>query len=255
MEAGAQSAAEPLVELRLQRVVPRLRRVRAQPDDAARRILPLRAEWQPRVAVDRLEQVVAERAHVPDAQREVGSDLPLPLEAELVVAPARGSPRPPRSGSGEFGSTPGGTPAGVDCSRLNAFARLLRLIAATYGNELAMFSAMFRNAKSCVRAYPPRSTKRSPPVSRPSGPSVLVVGCQLKPRRGWKLSLSVPGTGVEREHLVVVVHLQDVLIQIDQALDVIARQARSARRDSASGSGRRASRPARSSTGPTSGSS
>ena len=39
VDAGAQAAAEALVELRLQRVVPRLGGVGAQPDDAARRIL------------------------------------------------------------------------------------------------------------------------------------------------------------------------------------------------------------------------
>ena len=62
-----------------------------------------------------------------------------------------------------------------------------------------------------MRAYPPRSTNRSPPVIMPISPLVSVRGDQLNPSRGWKLFLSVFGSGCKTKDRVVAIGLKNVL--------------------------------------------
>ena len=59
----------------------------------------------------------------------------------------------------------------------------------------------------------------------------LYRGDQLKPMRGWKLFLSVDRHGLEaRKTGSLPVGVKNVLVQIDQALNVVAIAARSAGR-------------------------
>ena len=104
------------------------------------------AERLPRIAVERLEKILAKRADIADASAMFCAELPLELQAELIGRCGARKSSPTTVRVSVFGSVPAGTPGGVDCSSEKAFGRLLRLIAATYGNELTMLSAMFRNA-------------------------------------------------------------------------------------------------------------
>src|SRR4029434_756378 len=89
VHAGAQTATEPLVELGLQRVVPRLGGVGSKPNDTAGGILTLRAERQARVAVECLEQVLAKRPDVSHSPPEGCAELPLRPQGGSFVTRSR----------------------------------------------------------------------------------------------------------------------------------------------------------------------
>src|SRR5512134_1690295 len=83
VDSCAHAVAEALVELSLQRVVPGFARIAPETNHAASRVHTLGAERPPRVAVERLIEIIPERADISDTQRKVRSEFPLHLEAVL----------------------------------------------------------------------------------------------------------------------------------------------------------------------------
>src|SRR5262249_7855313 len=96
VHARAESTSQALVQADLQRVVDRGGRVSAQAEDAAGGVDARREDGglgisddvgrRTRVAVDRLEQSCALRAHVADAQDYVTRQFALHFQAELIIA-------------------------------------------------------------------------------------------------------------------------------------------------------------------------
>ena len=128
MHSRAQASAEPLVELRLQRVIPRLTRIASEANHALGGIDARSTQRLPGVAVERLKQVVPEGAHIARRNDQVLRELTLNVETELI-----GDGRPEVFGNDRPRQQPQicscWKASGIDCRTVNTLGRLLAVAA------------------------------------------------------------------------------------------------------------------------------